>query len=305
MQRFYSNGKLLFSGEYLILDGAIGLALPTTFGQELFVKTDYSEGVLVWESLDDKGVRWFEGTFSLPSLKLINFRGDKQVASTLLAILRYAQKLNPEFLRGTVGIQVKTKLHFPRDWGLGSSSTLINNIAEWSQTNPFKLLFNCFGGSGYDIACARSDQPILYELDKGIPKYEVVNFAPPFKDQLYFVHLNKKQVSSESIKSYKKKIVASKLIENISILSRNLLRATTIDTFNGLLKEHESILGTILEIEPVQQKVFPDYKGQIKSLGAWGGDFILATGDESTQAYFNQKGFNTVIPYSSMIKHHE
>ena len=302
MQKFYSNGKLLLSGEYLILDGATGLALPTSLGQELFVRTHNSEGVLLWESLDNNGFSWFEATFSLPDLKLISFRGDEQVASTLKAILVYAKKLNPEFLQSTRGIQVSTKLQFSRDWGLGSSSTLISNIAEWSETNPFKLLFQCFGGSGYDIACAKSDQPILYELDQGSPKFKIVDFDPVFKDQLYFVHLNKKQLSSESIKSYQKKKVGKELIKNISILSGSLLSATTINEFNELLKEHESILGSILETKPVQQSLFPDYTGQIKSLGAWGGDFVLATGDKSTQAYFNQKGFHTVIPYTSMIK---
>ena len=50
MQRFYSNGKLLLSGEYLILDGATGLALPTKTGQEMLVSTFNSEGILFWES---------------------------------------------------------------------------------------------------------------------------------------------------------------------------------------------------------------------------------------------------------------
>ena len=33
--RMYSNGKLLISGEYVILDGALSLAVPTLFGQYL------------------------------------------------------------------------------------------------------------------------------------------------------------------------------------------------------------------------------------------------------------------------------
>ena len=32
-QTFYSNGKLLITGEYVVLDGAKALALPTKFGQ--------------------------------------------------------------------------------------------------------------------------------------------------------------------------------------------------------------------------------------------------------------------------------
>ncbi len=87
MQRFYSNGKLLLSGEYLILDGATGLALPTTFGQEMLVSNFDSEGVLFWESLDESGDSWFEGKFNLADLKLINYTGQEKVAHTLQRIL--------------------------------------------------------------------------------------------------------------------------------------------------------------------------------------------------------------------------
>ena len=35
---YYSNGKLLLTGEYVVLDGAEALAVPTRFGQNLTVK---------------------------------------------------------------------------------------------------------------------------------------------------------------------------------------------------------------------------------------------------------------------------
>ena len=37
-QTFYSNGKLLLTGEYLVIDGAKALAIPTQKGQSLSVK---------------------------------------------------------------------------------------------------------------------------------------------------------------------------------------------------------------------------------------------------------------------------
>jgi hypothetical protein len=51
----------------------------------------------------------------------------------------------------------------------------------------------------------------------------------------------------------------------------------------------------------VQKEMFSDYFGQTKSLGAWGGDFILATGNDDTPIYFKNKGFDTVISYQDMI----
>jgi hypothetical protein len=57
---------------------------------------------------------------------------------------------------------ISTQLTFPRQWGLGTS-TLIN-IAQWTQINAFTLLKSSFGGSGYDIACAQNDEPIIYQI---------------------------------------------------------------------------------------------------------------------------------------------
>ena len=305
MQKFYSNGKLLLSGEYLILDGALGLALPTFYGQEMIIKSTPSTGILLWDSLDERGDRWLEASFNLPDLTLTGFTGQEKAASTLQRILLEAKKANSTFLNSTEGIHVTTKLQFPRDWGLGSSSTLINNIALWADSDAFELLFNSFGGSGYDIACAKIDQAILYKLDQGLPEFKPVVFDPSFKDQLFFVHLNKKQVSSESIKNYRKKPIDQQMIKDVSVLSKMILAAKTLIEFEVLLKKHESMLAGILGIAPVQKRLFPDYKGQIKSLGAWGGDFILATGDETTPTYFKQKGFDTVIPYATMIKNND
>ncbi len=302
MQRFYSNGKLLLSGEYLILDGATGLALPALFGQEMHVVSTDQENTLGWTSIDEKGAIWFEAQYSLPELTLLAFNRDKKVAETLQKILLQAKRTNTAFLNNANGIHVTTKLSFPRNWGLGTSSTLINNIAQWAKVDAFELLFNSFGGSGYDIACAQHYQAITYQLKDGIPSIKKVAFDPSFKDQLYFVHLNKKQISSESIKAYKSNKADKKAIQRISEISRDLLRANTISDFNALLKEHESILSLILREQTVQQRLFSDFKGQIKSLGAWGGDFILATGDHTTTDYFSLKGYQTVIPYASMIK---
>jgi mevalonate kinase len=301
MQQYHSNGKLLLSAEYLILDGAVGLALPTTFGQHMEV-FENSKNFLTWESLDNTGKTWFKADFDLPDLQIRQWEGDKNVAFTLKNILFTAKSMNPDFLEHNKGFKVTTQLDFPRNWGLGSSSTLINNIAQWSATDAFRLLFESFGGSGYDIACAQNDTAILYSLKNGLPLTEPVLFDPPFSDQLYFVHLNKKQVSSDSIADYRTKNVEAGLIESISEISKLLLTCKHINNFNELLKLHESIIAGILETNPVQSKLFPDFFGQIKSLGAWGGDFVLATGDESTPSYFTDKGFETVIRYNSMIK---
>ena len=54
MQKFYANGKLLLTGEYLVLDGAQALALPTKHGQGLIIEERKEKG-LKWESYDEYG----------------------------------------------------------------------------------------------------------------------------------------------------------------------------------------------------------------------------------------------------------
>ena len=44
--KFYSNGKLLITGEYFVLNGALSLALPTVYGQHLEINDNDSNIIL-------------------------------------------------------------------------------------------------------------------------------------------------------------------------------------------------------------------------------------------------------------------
>ncbi|MCD8404511.1 GHMP kinase [Tenacibaculum dicentrarchi] len=312
MDTFYSNGKLLLTGEYLVLDGATSLAVPTKFGQDLTVEP-IKEQQLIWGSFTNTGECWFEATFDLPKLRLTSatFNSDKEgnaefIAETLADILQEAKKLNPDFLSNKNadknGYVVKTNLTFPQNWGLGSSSTLINNIATWAKVNPFILLQNAFSGSGYDIACASNNTAISYQLSAKKPVVTPVNFNPNFADELFFIYLNQKQNSREGIAQYKEhRENAKKLIPEINTLTKAFLKANSTKNLNKIIVEHEQIISSIIKQKPVKKRLFPDYFGEIKSLGAWGGDFVLATGNENTINYFEEKGYNTIVPYQKMV----
>lgn len=304
----YSNGKLLITGEYAVLDGATALAVPTKFGQDLVV-TNLDEPNLVWESFTHFGTCWFQAIFELENVRLVSatFSSEKEgntdvIAETLLKILKQAQLLNPDFLASKTGFLVKTNLTFPQDWGLGSSSTLINNIASWANVNAFDLLFHSFGGSGYDIACAQNNSPITYQLVKPQPIVTIVQFEPSYLDSLFFVYLNKKQNSRDGIAHYRKnnqKI--SKELDMISELSSAFIHATSLKDLEKVIVEHEKVIASLIKTNPVKKTLFPDYFGEVKSLGAWGGDFVLATGNQDTPHYFQQKGFSTIMPYQDMV----
>ena len=148
MESFYSNGKLLLTAEYLVLDGAKSFALPTKYGQGLAVQK-INEGKLVWESYTDQNKLWLQVEFDLPRLRIISatFDSSKDGGGDLLAeklqeILLTAKSLNSNFLIEKHGFHLKSKLDFPRNWGLGSSSTLINNIAQWANVDAFQLTFS-------------------------------------------------------------------------------------------------------------------------------------------------------------------
>ncbi len=298
-KEFHSNGKLLISGEYVILDGAVSLAIPTKFGQTLKV-SEHSKEQLIWKSFDEKNKVWFEGIYDM-QLNELKSSSDTETSTTLVKILKAAQDMNPYFLKDVKGCTVETKLEFARDWGLGSSSTLINNIAQWAKVDAFQVLWNSFQGSGYDIACAQNDTPITYQVLNQNPTVHKVVFDPPFKEQLYFVHLNQKMNSREAIQAYKKRKTTNKaLLETFSEISRQMIQCTELIQFEKLIGQHEAEMEKVLGIITVQERLFSDYTGKIKSLGAWGGDFVLATGNEAPD-YFKAKGYSTIVPYSQMV----
>lgn len=298
---FYSNGKLLITGEYLVLNGAKALALPTKYGQYLTVTLGTNQEIH-WTSFDNDKCIWFQETISFSEIKKYIKSENQSVKSTLIEILHEAFLLNPDFLNSSEGYTISTKLTFPKFWGLGTSSTLINNIAQWLGINAFVLLKNSFGGSGYDIACAQNDFPILYQLVDGKPEVETVNFNPVFSDNLYFVYLNQKQSSKSAIAAYyKKQNNVSAVLPEINKITTEISEVTTLEKFQELLQSHETLMSEILEIPTVKETLFPDFNGTVKSLGAWGGDFVMAVSNENPTAYFKAKGYETSVAYSDMI----
>ena len=330
---FYANGKLLLTGEYYVLEGARALALPTRFGQYLCVENTPDnrpqQPSFVWSSIDADGSLWWEGQFRITDTSveaILNLppphrnplpdeqqqpcppQNNLQIAHTLQQILQEAINLNPDFavrLRQTAS--VRTILTFPRHWGLGSSSTLIANIARWANCNPFQLLFNTMKGSGYDIACAQAQAPIFYQKKSNNQiTWQHAKFSLPFADKLYFLYLNKKQDSRHAIAHFYQQTTTNRqaVIDQIEDINRQLLTCRHLHLFEQLIARHETLIAQSLDMVTVQSLFFADYWGQIKSLGAWGGDFLLLSSQKTkaeTAAYFAQKGFTTLFAYREMV----
>jgi mevalonate kinase len=301
MQKYYSNGKLLITGEYLVLDGALSLALPTKFGQSLQIDS-INDPKLVWESFDEKETVWFNDEFVLDEIASGFSNPNNDVSKRIIQILNAVKTLNPDFLIAKNGLKISNYLTFPKNWGLGTSSTLINNIAQWGHVNPYDLLEKTFGGSGYDIACAQNNHAITYQLQEGKPIITQADFNPEFQEHLYFVYLNKKQNSRDGIASYKaNKENSTSAISEINDITSKIIDCITLKDFDYLITQHETIISKIIKQEPVKHLLFNDFNGSIKSLGAWGGDFILASSVENPSTYFKNKGYNTIVPFADMV----
>ena len=304
-QYYHGHGKLLLTGEYFILEGAKGLALPTTVGQSMGVR--YSQSFnpkLTWKSFDLNGNLWLEGHFEFWHFNILDENPSPEVIF-LQRLLRESRFQNKHFLRDGQDVLIETTLGFPLEWGLGSSSTLVYNMAQWAYISAFELQFKTLGGSGYDIACAQSDGPIVYEVLSNEPNWEPVGFYPSYHEDLFFIYLGQKKNSRDAISDIKKKRPFSQnIIRDISQLTKSLLEVPDIVSFEKIMNEHERIISTELGMKTIKQLKFQDYPGTIKSLGAWGGDFILVTSKEGiapVKDFFNTRGLDVIIPFKDLI----
>lgn len=88
----------------------------------------------------------------------------------------------------------------------------------------------------------------------------------------------------------------------ISAITKQLIEVDKLPQFEALLADHEAIISALLNQPTIKNRLFSDYNGGvIKSLGAWGGDFVLVTGTKEKMSYFIEKGFETIVPFSEMV----
>jgi mevalonate kinase len=296
----------MISGEYLVLDGAECFAVPTRFGQSLQINSKGSTKPNIHWKAYENNFPWFEAVFSNHDFAIQN-TSDQKTAKKLAGLFLAARNLNPGFISHEMSYQAETHLEFQRNWGLGSSSSLISNIAYWANVDPFELHFSVSEGSAYDLACARAEHPIIYSIENKKPRISKVTFKPDFRDKIYFVFSGQKQDSNQGIKNYRR-ISSQNFPESIlkmTNLSRGFAKAKNIEEFNSLIREHENLVAEITGFTSIKQKRFPDFEGEIKSLGAWGGDFLMLTYEGSRtelQKYLTTKGINTVFGFNEILK---
>ena len=300
----YFNAKLLLTSEYLVLNGAKALAVPLKFGQRLRVEKN-EHGLISWQSIAHDGSSWFNGKYAVGDFSIIE-SSNPDIAKYPQQLLIAAQKLNPGFCISNRGCNVISTLNYPLLWGLGSSSTLIAAVAGWAGIDPFKLHFEVSKGSGYDIACALSNGPIVYSLRGKKPEYERVTFSPSFADKIYFVYQGNKQDSAEGIQKYynRNSNPDIEIINSANLLTDRMLHASSLPEFEHAISEHEILISNLLDAPAIRQTIFTDLPGEVKSLGAWGGDFCMLTWRDNPgllSVYLKSKGLETWFNFNDIV----
>lgn len=297
----------MLTGEYLVLNGAEALAVPLRLGQQMDVYSSlHNENSLLWTSEDTDGT-FFEGEFSLRDFSIVS-SNDEVAANFVSGVLKGVRQLKKDFLSANSGLKVHCTIEFSRQYGFGSSSTFICNIAKWANVDPLQLNKTISEGSGYDIAVGMAGTPIIYQLVNGNAEIFKIELNYTFEDKLLLVYLGHKQSTTSSLSMYKPdREIALKKVKEISQITNHLLEIKTLKGFQNSIKKHEAIIGELIGRTPLKQSEFSDFKGEIKSLGAWGGDFILAASDAEMpelKEYFNSKGYTILLPFSDLILSH-
>ncbi|UKN02488.1 GYDIA family GHMP kinase [Paracrocinitomix mangrovi] len=294
---YQAAGKLMLFGEYLVLDGAKSLAFPLKYGQKLEVSPN-ENNLIRWESHGPDGI-WYNAILDDKFREIES--SDSNVTQVLKRLLKEISIMNPELHMFN---DFKITADFNLKWGFGSSSTFISLLSQWSDIDPFFLLQESFGGSGYDLACATANGPIVYQILPDDIGWEEVNLSSELTNKWLFVYLGQKQSSKDEIEKFQKRLVTIEDIKKMNDIVDEALASNEIAHFESLINDSESLISSIIGRKMLKDHIFADYNYGIKSLGAWGGDYFLATFRDLEEAknYFKSKGYDTMFTYDELIK---
>jgi len=296
---YRANGKLLLTGEYLVLHGAKAIALPLKVGQQMVVSEGENPQTILWQAnFQDK--IWFKCILNHVDFRVLE-TSDLEKSDVLRQLFKTIKTLDPQFAP-KAGTKFETTLEANPEWGFGSSSTLVSLLSQGAGVDPFTLNELVFNGSGFDIACATADGPIFYTKNKPV---QPVAIDYPFSDQLFLVYSGQKKKTAAEVSAFlKERKVSEHLIEEVSALSNEFAVCREQKKFNHLIVQHEQLVGDLIGQTPVKELFFEDFDGAIKSLGAWGGDFFLVSTPltfSEVKAYFENKGLTTLFRWDDLI----
>ncbi len=300
-KNYYASGKLLLSAEYLLLFGAKGLALPLNFGQNLSVfeskNIENQQEKIYWNAYTNENKMWFSAVISVDNFDIIA-TSNKKASRTLQILLK---NVNLAFWKKSIDYHFETHLEFNNKFGWGSSSTMVSLLSQATNSDPYLLYSKTFKGSGYDLACATADGPILFQNKNKNHEATPIIFNPSFKKNIFFVYLGKKQNSLKAISNLKPP--SENLIKAINQCSLNFIKYQDNEVlFCENIVNHEELISSYLNQKTIKETHFKDIAVYAKSMGAWGGDFIMIVCDEKTLPQIKKSGFDIILAFDEIIK---
>ena len=284
----------MLTAEYLVMAGADALVMPINKEQELWLE-ESSNSLLKWESYFNQDL-WFEAVFHPDDFRVMSSTDIKK-ANYVSGLLKSALKLTKNRPRLHHSV-IKTDLQFNPDWGMGSSSTLIVNLSHLFDINAFDLHKSVSNGSGFDIAAGMSGFPFRYRLKRNKREISPIILPDLFYEHAYFVYLGKKVSSDQAIESFNPSDPTWKMpVKYINEITAQFSEVDSFEELSRITAEHEMFMSEVLGMaSPVKR--FADYPYGMKSLGAWGGDFIMVMhprNKKEVEKYFHHKGCPVVF----------
>ncbi|MFW5758631.1 MAG: hypothetical protein ACOCUQ_01365 [Bacteroidota bacterium] len=299
MEQTFSHGKIILLGEYAVLEGNDAVCVPLATGQKLQIEKN-DQPFIYWQWTYKNRVI---AEFSLNPQNLQPHdvkEGDPLWAAGLIHAIR---KQNASFLTNS-GYNVRFINDFPPEWGLGSSSATIASLCRIAGADPYIVNDQVMGGSGADIACTDKENWFVYRKRKSLPLTWSIPFDFPFKKYVVFVYSGQKQATAKHLKEIKQKPERKRFPSSeINSLVYGCFSSENVAQFASYLQKHEQFISEQTGYLPLGRK-FSDFKGQIKSLGAWGGDFFMAVSSENlddVKNYFQQKGFGMCFTWEDFV----
>lgn len=282
VKSYYSPGKILLCGEYGVLHGLEALALPVKKGQWMDIwavaNTELTKVLeVVWQSKDVNNNTWLEVAFQV-DIEQLTFRGG-EVPQLLKHLWIHAIQENSQFFKTYKTVRIETRLEFDQKSGLGSSSTWINNFCDWCRIDTHTAQLKVLNGSGYDVAIANVQKPLVFWLNNNVPNWSPWQLNIEISKLWTVVFLGAKVNSRNSVSSTE----TYKLVENSiskTMLDHVLDQIKTAETTGQMemsLEIWQKLLSQLLGLPTPYDffKVEPVKFGLCKWLGAWGGDMIL------------------------------
>lgn len=291
MQSYYAPGKILLVGEYAVTKGFEGLAVPVKTGQWMdvweFNSPGNAEDRLIFNALDLHGSTWFSESFDIEFLKR-NSANYADAPSTNAStdsedshLLKVLTLVSPNFWKPGKSYRFETRLEFDRNSGLGSSSTFIELVCRYFKLDPFQVQDKVFGGSGYDVAIAAVQKPLIFWRTESDIHFRQWSLNPELTKDWKVVFLGNKVNSRTSTsqvndmlddlaKDENYQMQIQKIIEIVRDAKELMAVETGIEMYQMFLSQ---LLGLVTPYTFFGVKPLP--RGVCKWLGAWGGDMLL------------------------------